>query len=232
MRRVIPGHHNYPRGSLIQAVYNPRPQPAFLRTRRQLPTPSEQCIYQRPMLRRLPRSRMHHHSRGLIHHHHIGVLVQHIQRNFLGLRTKRWTRRRLRFYPVPPPNALRRLPRRAIHPHASLNNQFLHTRPAQIRQLLRKKAVQPRPGVFARHDEVHLLHAASVTKIAVNFAMCAGLMIRELPVGADRKLLHALGGRREIRIHPSGKNAVKRLGIRDVGTKGVHITLFQYRRAQ
>jgi hypothetical protein len=84
-RLLVLRHDEAPRRVLVQPVHDPRPQ--FPTHARQILHPVQQRVHQRP--RCVPRPRVHHHPRRLVHHHQVLVLVQHLQRQFLGHRNGR-----------------------------------------------------------------------------------------------------------------------------------------------
>ena len=80
--RVMLGHHQQPGGVLVDPVDDPGP--LFAADPRQaVAAMMQQRIDQRAAPR--PRGRMHHHARSLVEDDQIGIFIDHVQRDILGL---------------------------------------------------------------------------------------------------------------------------------------------------
>ena len=79
--QVVLGHHEQPRGVLVDAVDDARPQDAV--DAGQIPGVVQQGVDQGPGAG--PRRRVDHHAHGLVDHQHIPVLIDDVQGNGLGL---------------------------------------------------------------------------------------------------------------------------------------------------
>ena len=78
---VVLGHHQKPRGVLVDAVDDPRPLHSA-HPRQRLAASVEQSVDQSPRV--IPGGGMHHHAHRLVDHDDIVVLKDHIQGNVLG----------------------------------------------------------------------------------------------------------------------------------------------------
>src|SRR5690348_18266064 len=91
MRKIILRHDDDSPGLLIQPVHNPRSQGIAARGKR-LP-PAEKSIYHRAA--RVSCACMNGHPGGLVDHNHVRVLVENIERNYLGFGLQWRTRLRI-----------------------------------------------------------------------------------------------------------------------------------------
>ena len=137
------GHHQQPRGILVEAVHD-----AGARQRRQRRRVVQQGIHERAFA--VTGAGMHHQPRRFVDDEQLGVLVNEVERDILR-RCRGHRRRRhvdLHALAAADPVALARLD--APDPHPPVGNPLLQLRTGEFRKQHRQRLIEALAGVFRR----------------------------------------------------------------------------------